>query len=316
MGTLWAGLTFGNPNGCFGVCLQREWLNFNLLPPSQNLVICENRQLFLRSLPFLCVHLQKSFWLHHVDFEQGFLLAVQIGVLVLGVVPWSQSWMGLWYVKASSSSVYAQFAHKENTMWLFLAVCVHQCVCAVWALMIHMLMYTETSMSGTWCSTINLQVRWQPSLVYWVICTHVWGKCRKGWGCIVCNWLTPVLPCNGVIPSQIAHTDCWGCTLWHGVNTSCLWRCALIFPCYVTAIMRSQVVIVEHHTDCCKECGGYHDTWILQTKTVWVCVWCLCTEWLQCIKGNNPTFAGGKQQWQPLGDGRWGRVVGREGAER
>jgi hypothetical protein len=23
-----------------------------------------------------------------------------------------------------------------------------------------------------------------------------------------------------------------------------------------------------------------------------------------------------EQQWQPLGDGRWGRVVGREGAER
>ncbi len=23
-----------------------------------------------------------------------------------------------------------------------------------------------------------------------------------------------------------------------------------------------------------------------------------------------------QQQWQPLGDGRWGRVVGREGAER
>ena len=24
----------------------------------------------------------------------------------------------------------------------------------------------------------------------------------------------------------------------------------------------------------------------------------------------------GEQQWQPLGDGRWGRAVGREGAER
>jgi hypothetical protein len=23
-----------------------------------------------------------------------------------------------------------------------------------------------------------------------------------------------------------------------------------------------------------------------------------------------------EQRWQPLGDGRWGRVVGREGAER
>jgi hypothetical protein len=27
-------------------------------------------------------------------------------------------------------------------------------------------------------------------------------------------------------------------------------------------------------------------------------------------------FESEEQRWQPLGDGRWGRVVGREGAER
>ena len=69
-------------------------------------------------------------------------------------------------------------------------------------------------------------------------------KSQRGSGCIVCNWLTPVRPCNVAILSSPARTDCWGCTLRHGERTVLPHGGAAIFPCYSVAAARSLVTSV------------------------------------------------------------------------
>jgi len=99
-------------------------------------------------------------------------------------------------------------------------------------------------------------------------------KAQRGLGCIVCNWQTPVRPCNGAIPSPPARTDCWGCALRHGAKTVRPQGGAAIFPCYSGAAARSLVTIVAHHTDA----GSAEATMLPDARGAERLLYMLCTE--------------------------------------